>query len=134
MLDDIPVFVFCRPGAGELDCVLPSVNWSEDAADLLDTALTVVMAADGYPGAPARGGAIVGIDAAEAAGGKVFHAGTALAGNTLVANGGRVLNVTATGATIEQAQALAYTAVDAIDFPTGFCRRDIGWRELARGD
>ncbi len=95
-------------------------------------ALTVVMAADGYPGTPAKGGAIGGIDAAEADGAIVFQAGTADAGGTLVASGGRVLAVTATGATVAEAQAAAYRAVDAIDFPTGFARRDIGWREVAR--
>ena len=97
-----------------------------------DTALTIVMAANGYPGKPEKGGAIRGIGAAEAAGAKVFHAGTALHDGELVANGGRVLNVTASGGTIADAQAGAYAAVAAIDFPTGFCRRDIGWRELAR--
>jgi phosphoribosylamine--glycine ligase len=96
------------------------------------TALTVVMAADGYPGAPDKGGAIGGIDAAEATGAIIFHAGTAMVGDRLVASGGRVLNVTATGATVSEAQAAAYAAVDAIDFPSGFCRRDIGWREVAR--
>jgi len=98
-----------------------------------DAALTVVMAAKGYPGAPERGGAIDGIAAAEAGGGKVFHAGTQLDDDdVLVASGGRVLNVTARGATIAEAQAAAYQAVDALDFPTGFCRRDIGWREVER--
>lgn len=97
-----------------------------------DPALTIVMAAKGYPGTPEKGGAIAGIDVAEAQGVKVFHAGTALAGDTLVANGGRVLNVTASGATVRAAQAAAYAALDAIDFPTGFCRRDIGWREVER--
>lgn len=96
------------------------------------TALTVVMAAKGYPGTPEKGGAIGGIDAAEAGGARVFHAGTAEKDGQLVANGGRVLNVTATGATVGEAQAAAYRAVDAIDFPSGFCRRDIGWREVAR--
>ena len=96
------------------------------------TALTVVMAASGYPDTPEKGGAISGLDAAEATGAKVFHAGTKLDGETLVASGGRVLNVTASGANVTQAQAAAYRAVDAIDFPTGFCRRDIGWREIAR--
>jgi phosphoribosylamine--glycine ligase len=62
----------------------------------------------------------------------IFHAGTALQEGQLVANGGRVLNVTATGASVTEAQTRAYAAVDAIDFPTGFCRRDIGWREVAR--
>ena len=78
------------------------------------------------------GGAIAGIEAAEAGGARVFHAGTAEKDGAIVANGGRVLNVTATGATVGEAQAAAYRAVDAIDFPTGFCRRDIGWREVAR--
>ncbi|MEP9359347.1 phosphoribosylamine--glycine ligase [Sphingomonas sp. KR3-1] len=96
------------------------------------TALTVVMAANGYPGTPETGGAIRGIDAAEATGAKVFHAGTRMDGDTLVSSGGRVLNVTALGDTVRAAQAAAYEAVDAIDFPTGFCRRDIGWREVAR--
>ena len=96
-----------------------------------DVALTVVMAADGYPGTPATGGAIGGIDAAEATGATVFQAGTARDGDRLVAAGGRVLAVTATGADVAAAQAAAYRAVDAIDFPSGFCRRDIGWREIA---
>ncbi|RVQ67652.1 phosphoribosylamine--glycine ligase [Croceicoccus ponticola] len=99
-----------------------------------DTALTVVMAANGYPATPEKGGVIRGLDAAEAAakGGKVFHAGTAEKDGQLVANGGRVLNVTATGATVGEAQKAAYAMVDAIDFPGGFCRRDIGWREVER--
>jgi len=96
-----------------------------------ETALTVVMAAKGYPGTPEKGGAI-DLGDAEAEGAKVFHAGTALVDGALVANGGRVLNVTATGANVTEAQARAYAAVDAIAFPTGFCRRDIGWREVAR--
>lgn len=97
-----------------------------------DPALTVVMAARGYPATPAKGGAIRGIDAAEAAGAKVFHAGTRSDGDALVANGGRVLNVTARGATVREARDHAYRAVDTIDFADGFCRRDIGWREVAR--
>jgi phosphoribosylamine--glycine ligase len=97
-----------------------------------DTALTVVMAAEGYPGTPRKGGAIRRIDAAEATGAKVFHAGTALEDGELVANGGRVLNVTARGKTVREAQAAAYRAVDALDFPDGFCRRDIGQKEVAR--
>jgi phosphoribosylamine--glycine ligase len=96
------------------------------------TALTVVMAANGYPATPETGGTIAGIDKAEATGAKVFHAGTRMEGDTLVSSGGRVLNVTALGDTVKEAQAAAYKAVDAIDFPTGFCRRDIGWREIAR--
>ncbi len=105
---------------------LPPPKFSEDRA------LTVVMAADGYPGTPEKGGAIREIAGAEAGGAKVFHAGTALAGGQLVANGGRVLNVTARGPSVAEAQAVAYAAVDAVDFPTGFCRRDIGWREIER--
>ena len=96
------------------------------------TALTVVMAAKGYPGTPVRGGSIDGLEAAEATGAKIFHAGTALRDGVLVANGGRVLNVTALGATVREAQENAYRAVDVIDFADGFCRRDIGWREIER--
>jgi phosphoribosylamine--glycine ligase len=96
------------------------------------TALTVVMAANGYPATPEKGGTIAGVDRAEASGAKVFQAGTALREGVLVANGGRVLNVTAVGATVAEAQAAAYRAIDAIDFASGFCRRDIGWREVAR--
>ncbi len=97
-----------------------------------DYALTVVMAADGYPATPAKGGAIHGIADAESGGGRVFHAGTARAGDQIIAAGGRVLNVTATGRTVTEAQGRAYAAVDRLDFATGFCRRDIGWREVAR--
>jgi phosphoribosylamine---glycine ligase len=94
-----------------------------------DAALTVVMAANGYPGVPEMGGAITIGDTGDA---RVFQAGTAMRSGQLVANGGRVLNVTGCGATVSAAQRAAYNAVDAIDFPTGFCRRDIGWREIAR--
>jgi phosphoribosylamine--glycine ligase len=98
-----------------------------------DVALTVVMAGDGYPGEPKKGGRIDGIPAAEATGAKVFHAGTRLGiDGVLTANGGRVLNVTARGASVSEAQARAYAAVDAIHAPDLFCRRDIGWREVAR--
>jgi phosphoribosylamine--glycine ligase len=94
------------------------------------TALTVVMAAEGYPGTPKKGGAIAGIDAA--GGAKVFHAGTALVDGALTISGGRVLNVTALGTSVTAAQAAAYRAVDAIAAPDLFCRRDIGWREVER--
>ena len=98
-----------------------------------DVALTVVMAGAGYPGEPKKGGRIDAIPAAEATGAKVFHAGTALGINgVLTANGGRVINVTARGETVSEAQAAAYAAVDAIRAPDLFCRRDIGWREVAR--
>ncbi|MFM6852776.1 MAG: phosphoribosylamine--glycine ligase, partial [Sphingopyxis sp.] len=98
-----------------------------------DVALTVVMAARGYPGTPQKGGAIRNLEQAQSGGATVFHAGTAAddAGG-IIANGGRVLAVTATGATVAAAQQAAYSAVDAIDFADGFCRRDIGWREIAR--
>ncbi len=96
------------------------------------TALTVVMAAKGYPTKPEKGGAISGIEAAEADGAKVFHAGTAEKDGQLVASGGRVINVTARGKNVIYAQKAAYAAVDRIDFPSGFCRRDIGWREVER--
>ncbi len=97
-----------------------------------DIAMTVVLAAAGYPGTPKAGGAIRGIDAAEATGAIVFQAGTKQSGDTLAASGGRVLAVTATGPDIRAARDAAYRGVDAIDFADGFCRRDIGWRELAR--
>jgi phosphoribosylamine--glycine ligase len=93
------------------------------------TALTVVLAAKGYPATPEKGGAIEIGDVGDA---RVFHAGTAEREGRLVANGGRVLNVTAIGGNVTEAQARAYAAVDAVDFPSGFCRRDIGWREAAR--
>jgi phosphoribosylamine--glycine ligase len=97
-----------------------------------EVALTVVMAADGYPATPRKGGAINGLDEAEGGAVRIFHAGTAEADGRLVANGGRVLNVTATGGDIAEAQKRAYEAVGRIDFATGFYRRDIGWREIAR--
>jgi phosphoribosylamine--glycine ligase len=103
-----------------------SARWTDEAA------LTVVMAARGYPGAPEKGSVIHGIAEAEAEGAKVFHAGTAVNAGALVANGGRVLNVTATGACVRDAQRKAYAAVDRIDWPQGFCRRDIGWRAVER--
>jgi phosphoribosylamine--glycine ligase len=96
-------------------------------------AMTVVVAARGYPGAPAAGGAIRAIEAAELVDGvTVFHAGTTLADGALVAKGGRVLAVTAVADTFANARARAYRAVDQIDFADGFHRRDIGWRELQR--
>ncbi len=96
--------------------------------------MTVIVAARGYPGTPARGGAIRAIEAAELVEGvTVFHAGTANSADGLVSTGGRVLAVTAVGETLAQARARAYRAVDQIDFADGFHRRDIGWRELDRG-
>jgi phosphoribosylamine--glycine ligase len=101
------------------------VRWRDEAA------LTVVMAARGYPGTPERGGAIRGLERVPA-GVEVFQAGTALRDGVLVADGGRVLGVTALGRSVVEAQALAYRGVDAIDWPQGFCRRDIGARAIAR--
>ena len=95
--------------------------------------MTVIVAARGYPGTPASGGAIGAIESAEQVEGvTVFHAGTALAEKGLVAKGGRVLAVTAVADTFANARARAYRAVDQIDFADGFCRRDIGWRETQR--
>ncbi len=97
-----------------------------------EPALTVVMASRGYPGAYASGSEIRGLEAAaEVPGVTIFHAGTRIAGGRVFANGGRVLNVTGQGATLAQARERAYAAVDRIDWPEGFCRRDIGWRALA---
>jgi phosphoribosylamine---glycine ligase len=94
-------------------------------------ALTVVLAAKGYPGEVRKGIPIRYLDDDLGADVEVFHAGTATKDRQLVSNGGRVLNVTANGATIQRAQAAAYAAVEKIDYADGFCRRDIGWRALA---
>jgi phosphoribosylamine--glycine ligase len=109
---------------GELDRF--SLRWSQEAA------MVVVMAAAGYPGAYAKNTVIEGLeDAARIPGAQVFHAGTARAEDgALVSTGGRVLGVSGTGATLQAAHDAAYAAVDAIRWPEGFCRRDIGWRAL----
>jgi phosphoribosylamine--glycine ligase len=110
---------------GVLDRV--SVRWRDEAA------LCVVMATRGYPGGYPRGSEIRGLDAAGALPGvEVFHAGTRRADGRIVADGGRVLGVTALGKTVAAAKARAYEAVDIIDWPQGFARRDIGWRAIAR--
>ena len=147
---DGPKLIEYNARFGDPECQVLMLRLEDDLAELLlacaenrlagcapprfspETALTVVMAARGYPGSPAKGGRIAGIAAAEAGGAKVFHAGTAEHDGALIASGGRVLNVTARGATVREAQANAYRAVDAIDFADGFCRRDIGWREVER--
>ncbi len=101
------------------------VNWAEDHA------LTVVMAAEGYPGAYAKGSQIRGLgELPEDSAHMVFHAGTAERDGSVIASGGRVLNVTARGAILAEARDRAYGLVDQIDWPGGFCRRDIGWRAL----
>jgi phosphoribosylamine--glycine ligase len=98
-----------------------------------EVALTVVMAARGYPGAYGRGSAIDGLaEAAQVEGVEIFHAGSRAEGGRVLANGGRVLNVCALGKTVSEAQARAYQAVDRIRWPEGFCRRDIGWQAVAR--
>ncbi len=98
-----------------------------------EPALTVVMAANGYPGSYEKGSRIAGLeDAARDTDVEIFHAGTARDGDGIVATGGRVLNVTALGKTVAAAQAKAYDAADRIDWPQGFCRRDIGWRAIER--
>ncbi len=95
--------------------------------------LAVVMAAKGYPGAYAKGTEIQALDKANAQiGVRVFHAGTRREGDRLLADGGRVLAVAAVGASVAEAQARAYAGVDAVDWPDGFCRRDIGWRAVSR--
>lgn len=101
------------------------VSWSADAA------LTVVYASRGYPGAHQTGFEIGGLDAADAVEGVlVFHAGTKKAGAKVVSNGGRVLNVTGVGATLQEARDRAYAAAGEIRWPEGFYRQDIGWRAL----
>ncbi len=97
-----------------------------------DPALTVVMASNGYPGSYAKGTVISGADDLNGDNCQIFHAGTALQDGNLVAIGGRVLNITARGNSVGEAQARAYRMVDRIDWPEGFCRCDIGWRAIAR--
>ncbi|WP_371423698.1 phosphoribosylamine--glycine ligase [Tardiphaga sp.] len=98
-----------------------------------DPALTVVMAAKGYPGDYEKGTRIAGLDRAEKIEGvEVFHAGTKASGDWILANGGRVLNVTASAKTVGEAQRRAYEAIGLINWPEGFCRRDIGWQAVAR--
>ncbi len=122
--DDI-VTIMLAACDGTLDKV--SVRWHGRAA------LTVVMAARGYPGDAPKGSVIGNLDeASQIEGVQIFHAGTKLSGDDTVASGGRVLNVTGTGKTVSEAREAAYRAVDKIDWPEGFCRRDIGWRAIAR--
>jgi len=103
------------------------LRWYDDAA------LTVVMAAKGYPGSYGRGSVIEGLDAAAQIDSvEIFHAGTKAQNGKVLANGGRVLNVSALGRTVGEAQARAYAAIDRIRWPDGFCRRDIGWQAVKR--
>ena len=138
----------CRLGDPEAQAVLPRLE--DDLLELMLAsargalpqarpqfsqlaALTVVLAAQNYPGTPITGSEIRNLKSAEAVEGvTITHAGTREEGGRLLAAGGRVLNVTALGESVAEAQARAYAAVDLIDWPGGFCRRDIGWREVAR--
>jgi len=123
MSDLVPALVAARDG--QLKSF--DLRWYPDAA------LTVVMAAKGYPGQYARGSVIEGLDAAaQVEGVEVFHAGTKAESGKIVANGGRVLNVTARGKSVAEAQARAYAAIERIRWPDGFCRRDIGWQAIKR--
>ena len=110
---------------GRLDSI--EMKWFDDAA------LTVVMASQGYPGRYEKGSEIRGLDAAEQVDDViVFHAGTRESKGQILADGGRVLGVTARAPTVAEAQKRAYEAIDRIDWPQGFCRRDIGWRAIDR--
>jgi phosphoribosylamine---glycine ligase len=122
--DLLPALIAARDGV--LDGF--DLRWREEAA------LCVVLAARGYPEEPLRGSEIRGLDRAAVAAPEVivFHAGTKRAGDRLLADGGRVLDVVALGPNLAEAQRRAYAAVDRIDWPEGFCRRDIGWRALKR--
>jgi len=111
------------------DGVLKSIDlrWHPEAA------LTVVMAAQGYPGPYAKGSVIEGLDEAAAVEGVgIFHAGTKHEGARILADGGRVLNVSALGKTVREARTRAYEAIARIHWPEGFCRHDIGWRAVER--
>ncbi|KFB10780.1 phosphoribosylamine--glycine ligase [Nitratireductor basaltis] len=121
--DIVPILKAAADGA--LEGINPS--WREEAA------MTVVMAAPGYPASAEKGSVIRGLEeASEPTEVEIFHAGTAMKGGELTANGGRVLNVTARGKTVTEAAAKAYEAVDKVNWPEGFCRRDIGWRAIER--
>jgi phosphoribosylamine--glycine ligase len=120
--DPLPQLLACAAG-GLGDC--------RRLERFAEPAVTIVLAAEGYPGEPRRGGAIGGLEEAGGMPGvTIFHSGTARRDGQIIANGGRVLSVTATGPTLKEAIDRAYAAVDRIDWPDGFCRRDIGWRAL----
>jgi phosphoribosylamine--glycine ligase len=122
--DLLPALIAARDGAlKDFD-----LRWRDE------TALCVVLAAKGYPGEPLKGTEIGGLkEAGHRDGVKIFHAGTRAEGGKILADGGRVLGVTALGASAEEAQRKAYETVDRIAWPEGFCRRDIGWRAVRRG-
>jgi phosphoribosylamine--glycine ligase len=121
--DILPALIACADG--ELGHF--SLRWDDEVA------LTVIMATKGYPGDYGKGSVIRGLDdAAKIEGVEIFHAGTVAKDGKILANGGRVLNICATGKTVLEAQQRAYRAVDRIDWPEGFCRRDIGWQAVKR--
>jgi phosphoribosylamine--glycine ligase len=123
MSDVVPALLACADG--QLKNF--SLRWYDDAA------LTVIMATRGYPGDYGKGSVIQGLDeAAKVEGVEIFHAGTVARDGKILANGGRVLNICATGKTVAEAQHRAYAAVDRIHWPEGFCRRDIGWQAVKR--
>jgi phosphoribosylamine--glycine ligase len=123
MSDVVPALLACADG--QLKNF--SLRWFDDAA------LTVIMATRGYPGDYGKGSVIEGLDeAAKIEGVEIFHAGTVAKDGKILANGGRVLNICAVGNTVADAQRRAYEAVDRINWPEGFCRRDIGWQAVAR--
>ena len=153
LTDDGPQLIEYNARFGDPECQVIMARLASDLGELLlacadgrlaeaalpelsqDTVITVVLAANGYPDTPEKGGIISGLSDVEAAHNdvKIFHAGTKRAENgDLVANGGRVLNVTARGVDVRAAQTAAYAAVDDINFPDGFCRRDIGQKEAER--
>src|SRR5947209_9248850 len=123
MSDIVPALLACADG--QLKNF--SLRWYDEAA------LTVSMATKGYPGDYGKGSVIEGLEqAAKVEGVEIFHAGTTAKDGKILANGGRVLNICATGKTVTEAQRRAYAAVDRIRWPDGFCRRDIGWQAIAR--
>jgi phosphoribosylamine---glycine ligase len=123
MSDLLPALIACADG--QLKNF--SLRWFDEAA------LTVIMATKGYPGSYGKGSIIKGLDdAAKVEGVEIFHAGTIASDGAILANGGRVLNVCATGKTVTEAQGRAYEAIGRIQWPEGFCRRDIGWQAVAR--
>ena len=149
LTEDGPKLVEYNARFGDPECQVMMMRMQSDIVPLLhavatgtlagqdviwkdEFALTVIMATKGYPGDYGKGSEIIGVDGLDNEALTVFHAGTKRDGKRLLANGGRVLNVTALGASVKEAQERAYRGVDAIVWPEGFARRDIGWREIAR--
>jgi phosphoribosylamine--glycine ligase len=146
---DGPGLVEYNARFGDPECQVMMMRLDSDLLDLLHAAatgslngmevrwkdawaLTVILATRGYPGSYGKGSEIRGLDTIDDPQVQVFHAGTRRDGERLLAAGGRVLNVTALGTTVKDAYDRAYRSLDKIDWPEGFCRRDIGWREIHR--